>query len=173
MTINSLNIIVPLKNEENNIKNLVENLTPVFKKIDKKINLSLIDDHSTDRTWEILQEYQKKLFFIKIYKNENETGFGNALIFGVEKNENDAIIIFMGDCSDNSEDIIEYVKFLDEGYDCVFGSRFIKGSKIIDYPLNKLFFNRFANNLIRILFLIKYNDITNAFKAYRKKTLDE
>ena len=64
MTINSLNIIVPLKNEENNIKNLVENLTPVFKKIDKKINLSLIDDHSTDRTWEILQEYQKKLFFI-------------------------------------------------------------------------------------------------------------
>ena len=93
MTINSLNIIVPLKNEENNIKNLVENLTPVFKKIDKKINLSLIDDHSTDRTWEILQEYQKKLFFIKIYKNENETGFGNALKFGVEKNENDAIII--------------------------------------------------------------------------------
>ena len=137
------------------------------------INLSLIDDHSTDRTWEILQEYQKKLFFIKIYKNENETGFGNALKFGVEKNENDAIIIFMGDCSDNSEDIIEYVKFLDEGYDCVFGSRFIKNSKLKDYPILKLIFNRLANNLIRILFFIKYNDVTNAFKAYSKKALKE
>ena len=173
MTIKSVNIVVPLKNEEKNIKSLVENLSFVFKKIDKEINLSLIDDHSTDRTWEILNEYQKKFAFIKIYKNENNAGFGNALKFGIEKSQSDAIIIFMGDCSDNPDDIIEYVKFLDEGYDCVFGSRFIKNSKLEDYPLIKLIFNRLANNLIRVLFLIKYNDVTNAFKAYRRKILKE
>ena len=77
----------------------------------------------------------------------------------------------MGDCSDAPEDIIEYVKFLDEGYDCVFGSRFIKNSNLNDYPIVKLIFNRLANNFIRILFLIKYNDITNAFKAYRKEVI--
>ena len=113
MTIKSVNIVVPLKNEEKSIKSLVENLSFVFKKIDKEINLSLIDDYSTDRTWEVLNEYQKKFSFIKIYKNEYNTGFGNALKFGIEKNQNDAIIIFMGDCSDNPDDIIEYVKFLD------------------------------------------------------------
>tara|TARA_Y100000590_G_C15544792_1_gene948449 strand:- start:654 stop:1121 length:468 start_codon:yes stop_codon:yes gene_type:complete len=79
----------------------------------------------------------------------------------------------MGDCSDDPNDIIQYVKYLDEGFDCVFGSRFVKGSKLYDYPLIKLILNRFANNFIKILFLIKYNDTTNAFKAYRKKVLDE
>ena len=92
--------------------------------------------------------------------------------FAIKKNEEDAVIIFMGDSSDDPSDIIEYVKYLEEGFDCVFGSRFINGSKLNEYPLVKLVLNRIANNFIRILFLIKYNDITNAFKAYTKKTLD-
>jgi len=173
MTIKSINIIVPLKNEEKGIKNLIENLTPVLNKINKKESLSLIDDHSSDQTWNIIKQYEKTINFIKAYKNENPTGFGNALRFGIDKNNDDALIIFMGDCSDDPNDIIEYVKYLDEGYDCVFGSRFIKGSNLKDYPFLKLIFNRLANNFIKILFLIQYNDITNAFKAYKKETLDE
>ena len=173
MTINSLNIIVPLKNEEKGIKNLVDNLVPVFKKIDKKIIITLIDDYSTDQTWNILKEYEKNFNFIKPYKNEKITGFGNAVKLGIEKNQEDAVVIFMGDCSDDPNNIVDYVKYLDEGYDCVFGSRFIKGSKLNDYPLNKLIFNRLANNLIRVLFFIKYNDVTNAFKAYKKETLEK
>ena len=173
MTINSLNIIVPLKNEEKGIKNLVDNLVPVFKKIDKKIIITLIDDYSTDQTWNILKEYEKNFNFIKNYKNEKITGFGNAVKLGIEKNQEDAVVIFMGDCSDDPNNIVDYVKYLDEGYDCVFGSRFIKGSKLNDYPLNKLIFNRLANNLIRVLFFIKYNDVTNAFKAYKKETLEK
>ena len=173
MTIKSINIIVPLKNEEKGIKNLIENLTPVLNKINKKVSLSLIDDHSSDQTWNIIKQYEKTINFIKAYKNENPTGFGNALRFGIDKNNDDALIIFMGDCSDDPNDIIEYVKYLDEGYDCVFGSRFIKGSNLKDYPFLKLIFNRLANNFIKILFLIQYNDITNAFKAYKKETLDE
>ena len=173
MTIKSINILVPLKNEEKDIKNLVENLIPILDKIDKKTNITLIDDHSSDQTWNILKQYEQKFDFIKIYKNEKLSGFGNALRSGIEKNQNDALIIFMGDCSDNPSDIIEYVKYLDEGYDCVFGSRFIKGSKLYNYPLIKLILNRLANNFIRILFLIKYNDITNAFKAYTKEVLDK
>ena len=173
MTVNSVNIIVPLKNEEKAIKNLVENLTPIIKKTDKKINISLIDDHSADNTLNILRQYEQKFDFIKAYKNGNPTGFGNALKFGIEKNQNEAIIIFMGDCSDSPDDILEYIKYFDEGYDCVFGSRFIKGSRVYDYPFVKLVLNRLANNFIRGLFFIKYNDITNAFKGYKKKVLDE
>jgi len=170
--INTLNIIVPLKNEENGIENLIENLMPIVKKIEKKTNLTLIDDHSSDQTLSILKKNEQEFDFIKVYKNEKTTGVGNAIKYGIEKNTDDAVIIFMGDCSDDPEDIVEYVKYLDEGYDCVFGSRFIKGSKLYDYPFIKLFLNRIANNFIRLLFLIKYNDITNAFKAYKKKVLD-
>lgn len=173
MTINSINIIVPLKNEEKGIQNLIENLSPVIKKIEKKISISLIDDHSSDQTWKVMKEYEKKFEFIKTYKNGNNTGIGNALKFGIEKNQDDAVIIYMGDCSDDPNDIIKYIEFLDEGYDCVFGSRFMKDSKLIDYPLIKLILNRLANNFIRFLFLIKYNDITNAFKAYKKNVLDQ
>ena len=78
----------------------------------------------------------------------------------------------MGDCSDDPQDIVQYIKYLDEGYDCVFGSRFINGSSLKDYPFLKLIINRLANNFIKILFWIKYNDITNAFKAYKKETLN-
>ena len=173
MTINSVNILVPLNNEEKGIKNLVENLTLILDKIDKQTNITLIDDHSSDQTWNILKQYEQKFDFIKIYKNEKLTGFGNALRFGINKNHDDAIIFYMGDCADSPRDIIEYVKYLDQGYDCVFGSRFIKGSKLYDYPLVKLIVNRLVNNFIRLLFLIKYNDITNAFKAYTKEVLNQ
>jgi len=171
MAISSINIIVPLKNEENSINNLIETLHPVVKKIEKKTIVTLIDDHSSDETLKIIKEYQKKFEFLKIYENKNPTGFGNALKFAIDRNEEDALIVFMGDCSDDPEDIIKYVKYLDDGYDCVFGSRFITGSKLKDYPLLKLIFNRVANNFIRLLFFISYNDITNAFKAYKKNTL--
>jgi dolichol-phosphate mannosyltransferase len=170
--INTLNIIVPLKNEEKGIENLIENLMPIVKKIEKKTNITLIDDYSSDQTLSILKKNEQKFDFIKVYKNEKTAGVGNAIKYGIEKNTDDAVIIFMGDCSDDPKDIVEYVKYLDEGYDCVFGSRFIKGSKLYDYPFIKLFLNRIANNFIRLLFLIKYNDITNAFKAYKKKVLD-
>ena len=172
MTIKSVNIIVPLKNEEKGIKNLIESLMPVVSKIDKKINISLIDDHSIDQTWNIIKKYETEIDRITGYKNTNSSGFGNALKFAIEKNTDDALIIFMGDCSDNPQDIVQYIKYLDEGYDCVFGSRFINGSSLKNYPFLKLIINRLANNFIKILFWIKYNDITNAFKAYKKETLD-
>ena len=136
--INTVNIIVPLKNEEKGIENLIENLIPVVKKIEKKTNITLIDDHSSDQTLDILKKCEKKFDFVKAFKNEKATGVGNAIKYGIEKNTFDAVIIFMGDCSDDPKDIAEYVKYLDAGYDCVFGSRFIKGSKLYDYPLIKL-----------------------------------
>ena len=172
MTIKSVNIIVPLKNEEKGIKNLIDSLMPVVSKINKKINISLIDDHSIDQTWDIIKKYETEIDHITGYKNTNSSGFGNALKFGIEKNTDDALIIFMGDCSDDPQDIVQYIKYLDEGYDCVFGSRFINGSSLKDYPFLKLIINRLANNFIKILFWIKYNDITNAFKAYKKETLN-
>ena len=169
--IKDLNIIIPLRDEDEQVKTTVHMLINELKDLKKIFVITLIDDHSNDATWDLLKELREKYKNIEIYKNEYEAGYGNAVRFGIEKNKCDAVVFFMGDCSDNPNDIKSYVDYLDQGFDCVFGSRFIKNSKVVDYPLLKLVLNRIANNFIRLLFLVKYNDITNAFKAYKKELL--
>ena len=169
--IKDLNIIIPLRDEENQIKLTIDLLNKELKNFKKNFIITLIDDHSRDGTWNLLEKIKQENNKIEIFKNEYLPGYGNAVRFGIEKNKSDAVVFFMGDCSDNPKDIISYVDYLDQGFDCVFGSRFIKNSVVEDYPLLKLILNRIANNFIRLLFLIKYNDVTNAFKAYRKDLL--
>jgi dolichol-phosphate mannosyltransferase len=67
---------------------------------------------------------------------------------------------------------VRYWKQLGAGYDCVFGSRFVRGGGVIDYPRVKYVVNRAANLFLRLLFHIKLNDVTNAFKAYRREVID-
>ena len=78
----------------------------------------------------------------------------------------------MADASDSATDAARYWHLLNQGYDCVFGSRFIKGGQVIDYPRVKLLVNRLANFIVRIAFRISLNDTTNAFKAYRRTVID-
>ena len=170
-TIKDLNIIIPLRDEEDQIEITIDFLNKELKDFKKDFKITLIDDHSRDSTWNKLEKIKLKNTKVEIFKNQYNPGYGNAVRFGIEKNQSDAVVFFMGDCSDNPKDIINYVDCLDEGFDCVFGSRFIKNSIVKDYPFPKLILNRIANNFIRLLFLIKYNDVTNAFKAYRKDLL--
>jgi dolichol-phosphate mannosyltransferase len=79
----------------------------------------------------------------------------------------------MADLSDSPYDLIRYYTTMVEGnYDCVFGSRFMKGGKVIDYPVVKKIINRIANMIIRLVMGIKYNDTTNAFKLYKKEVIE-
>ena len=75
--------------------------------------------------------------------------------------------------SDHPDDVVAYYRKIEEGYDCVFGSRFVRGSSVEHYPLVKLVANRIVNRLIQALFWTRYNDLTNAFKAYRADVIRE
>jgi dolichol-phosphate mannosyltransferase len=132
----------------------------------------VVDDGSTDETWQILTELQMRLSELNPVKNSGPHGFGRAIIQGIDNAHGDAIVIMMADESDDCRDVVRYWHLLNEGYDAVFGSRFMKGGGVIDYPWLKLKVNRLANTFIRLLFGVKLNDTTNAFKAYRKTTLD-
>ena len=99
-------------------------------------------------------------------------GFGRAVICGIDAVQGDAVVVMMADESDDCRDLVTYWQKLTEGYDAVFGSRFIKGGGVIDYPRIKYVINRLANLFIKLLFRIRLNDTTNAFKAYRRTTLD-
>jgi dolichol-phosphate mannosyltransferase len=165
----SLTILIPCKNEEKIIKNTLVKLEKSnLSKIDYEI--IIVDDFSADKTVSILKKLNKT-DKIKIINNKSP-GLGSVISTGIKFSTKKFICIYMSDQSDSIKDMINYYQIISSNnLDAVFGSRFIKGSKLKDYPLKKLIFNRIFNNLCKILFLNNYNDYTNAFKIYKKKML--
>ena len=166
-----LSVVIPARDEEGCIASTVTHL-------DLELNLQgvpheivVVDDGSTDKTWAILTELETKIPQLKPVKNPGVNGFGRAITCGFDHMTGDAVVIMMADESDDCRDVVRYWQELNRGYDCVFGSRFVKGGGVIDYPPVKLFLNRLANLFIRLLFAHGLNDTTNAFKAYRASTI--
>lgn len=167
-----LSIVIPARDEEGCIASTVKHLHLELKLHQVPHEIVVVDDGSTDRTWEILEELTASVPVLRPLKNTGEHGFGRAIVFGINQIHGDALVIMMADESDDCRDVVRYWNLLNEGWDCVFGSRFIRGGGVIDYPWLKLKLNRLANTFIRYLFRIRLNDTTNAFKAYRKTVID-
>jgi len=167
-----LSVVVPARNEAGCVTSTINHLHDAFKDESIPHEIVVVDDGSTDDTWNILTQLSETIKELHPVQNKTPNGFGRAVIKGLDSMKGDAVVIMMADESDDSQDAIRYWNLLNDGYDCVFGSRFIKGGKVIDYPMLKLRINRLANLLIRWGFNIKLNDTTNAFKAYRKTVID-
>lgn len=132
----------------------------------------VVDDGSGDETRAIVRGIAARESTIRLIPNEGLLGFGRAVTKGIDESRGDAIVIMMADESDDCRDVVRYWQTMNEGWDCVFGSRFMKGGGVIDYPWLKLRINRLANLFIRIIFRIPLNDTTNAFKGYRKSVIN-
>jgi len=167
-----LSIVIPARDEEGCIASTVEHLHLELKLHGVPHEIVVVDDGSKDRTWAILQEVRERVPALAPVQNKAPNGFGRAITCGLDVAKGDALVIMMADESDDCRDVVRYWNKLNEGYDCVFGSRFMKGGGVIDYPSIKLFVNRLANAFVRILFNHGLNDTTNAFKAYRKTVID-
>ena len=167
-----LSVVIPARDESEVIRSTVEHLHLELDLQKVPHEILVVDDGSTDGTWDILQELSGKIRELVPVRNDGENGFGRAVICGLDAMSGDAVIIMMADESDDVRDAVRYWEKLQEGYDCVFGSRFIKGGGVVDYPWFKLRLNRMANWFIRLMFRIPLNDTTNAFKAYRRSTID-
>jgi dolichol-phosphate mannosyltransferase len=167
-----LSIVLPARNEEGCIASTVQHLNLELNLHHVPHEIIVVDDGSTDSTWAILTELKNKIPELAPVQNTGLHGFGRAIIHGINSMTGDALVIMMADESDDSRDAVRYWQKLNEGYDCVFGSRFIKGGGVIDYPVVKLWVNRMANLFIRLLFRHGLNDTTNAFKAYRRTAIE-
>ena len=167
-----LSIIIPAHNEEGCIKETVLDLLYTLKKEDVSLEILVINDHSTDSTGFILQNLSRTHHEVRFIDNPYPNGFGFAVRAGLENFSKDAVVVVMADASDDPKDVVKFFRKLEEGYDCIFGSRFSKGGKTYDYPQIKLFINRLANLFISLLFGMRYNDTTNAFKMYRRETIE-
>jgi dolichol-phosphate mannosyltransferase len=162
---------MPARDEESCVCSAVEHLHRELESKTVPHEIIVVDDGSGDRTWELLQELKERMPVLKPVRHTGPHGFGRAIIRGLDNITGDAVVIMMADESDDSRDVVRYWEELNKGYDCVFGSRFIRGGNAIDYPRIKLVFNRTANYFLKALFGLKYNDITNAFKAYRREVV--
>jgi dolichol-phosphate mannosyltransferase len=167
-----LSVVIPARDEEGCICSTVEHLHLELRLHDIPHEIVVVDDGSSDRTWELLQELQQRLPELQPVRNQGLHGFGRAIIQGLDRMNGDVVVIMMADESDDCRDVVRYWEELNKGYDCIFGSRFIKGGGVIDYPYLKLTLNRIFNTFLRILFGIRLNDTTNAFKAYRREVID-
>ncbi|HXX14477.1 MAG TPA: glycosyltransferase family 2 protein [Candidatus Eremiobacteraceae bacterium] len=167
-----LSVIIPAKDEAGCIASTVEHLYVELRLRGVPHEIVVVDDGSADNTWEILQEARQRVPTLAPTKNPGLNGFGRAIVHGFDHSKGDAVVVMMADESDDCRDVVTYWKVLNEGYDCAFGSRFVKGGGTIDYPYLKLKLNRLANLFLKVLFRISLNDTTNAFKAYRRTVIE-
>jgi dolichol-phosphate mannosyltransferase len=168
-----LSIVLPAYNEEGSIRETLNLLYHKLNSAEIDHEIVVINDNSKDNTLLELENLSLNIPTLSYYTNTGPNGFGNAIRFGLGKYKGDCVAIMMADLSDDPDDLVLFYKRLLVGdVDCVFGSRFIKGGKVVDYPLMKLIINRIANLIIQIVIGIKYNDATNAFKLYKRSVIN-
>jgi dolichol-phosphate mannosyltransferase len=167
-----ISVVMPAQNEEGSVGSTVEGLVTTLEGAGIDYEIVVVNDDSDDSTEAVIAAIGAENPRVRVHKSHYERGFGNAIRAGLDVFQGDAVAIVMADASDDPRDLVRYVGLLEEGWDCAFGSRFMPGAQVYDYPPLKLFINRMANQFIRMLFRHRYNDTTNAFKAYNREVIE-
>lgn len=168
-----LSVVIPAHNEEGVIEATVRGLHATLAAEGIEHEIVVVDDGSKDRTAEVLRELGGEISELAWFSRGAPNGFGLAVQAGLDAFTGDAVAVYMADASDRPEDLVRFWRTMERtGCDCVFGTRFARTSTVTGYPELKLRINRVANTMVRVLFGFRYNDVTNAFKLYRREVID-
>ena len=167
-----LSVLIPAHDEAEAIEPTVTELTAELDREGLDYEVLVVDDASSDGTLAAVERVAARQPRVRGVASHYPRGYGFAVRAGLDLFEGDAVVIVMADGSDAPADVVRYHRLLEEGYDCAFGSRFIRGAVVRDYPKVKLVLNRVVNFGIRVLFRHGYNDTTNAFKAYTREVIE-
>ena len=169
-------VIIPTYNEKGNIVATVESLNEVFKKIKTwEMKVLVVDDSSPDGTALLVKDLQKKYKFLELLVNKKKSGLGGAYLSGMKYAfgdlKADLVFEFDADLSHDPKKIPAFLNKIDQGYDLVLGSRYIKGGSIPEnWGLHRKFLSVVGNRFINFLmldFLIR--DWTTGFRAIKKE----
>jgi dolichol-phosphate mannosyltransferase len=167
----TLSLVIPAHNEEGSIEPTIVDLAETLSSERIPYEIVVVDDHSTDGTRGVIARLGERFPTLRCVQNRRHNGFGNAIHTGLEAFTGDAVCIVMADASDDPKDVVAFYRKMNEGFDCVFGTRFARSSLVVNYPPVKLWINRAANLFIALLFGIQYTDTTNAFKLFRREVI--
>jgi dolichol-phosphate mannosyltransferase len=169
-----LSVVIPARNEADSVGATVEAVTAVLGAAQIDYEVIVVDDASGDGTGGLVRAVAAVNPRVRYERSPLPPGFGHAVRHGLGVFTGDAVAIVMADGSDTPEELIAYLRVLEAGYDCAFGTRFGGPGKrrVHGYPLTKLVANRIVNWSIRALFRHGYSDTTNAFKAYRREVIE-
>lgn len=162
-----LSVVIPAYNEEQNLPPVINDLSQELQAAEIPYEIVVVNDNSRDGTADVVNELTIRNGRIRLVNRTAPNGFGRAVRSGIEHVTGDVVVIYMADASDHPIDVVRYYRKIEEGFDCVYGSRFIPGGRVVEYPRLKLYANRIVNKLLQWFFLVPFNDLTNAFKAYR------
>ena len=166
-----LTILIPVRDEEENVKIISKEI--IDKILCKNYEILFVNDFSQDRTEDVILDIMKNEVSVR-YINNQKKGLGGAIQSGIKESEGKFVCIMMSDSSDTVEDLNTYYNTISsDNFDAVFGSRFIKGGRTVNYPLIKYILNRLGNRLAQFLMWSDLNDFTNGFKIYKKEVLDQ
>jgi dolichol-phosphate mannosyltransferase len=167
-----LSIVIPVHQERDGIGPTVDALERTLEQARIPHEILVVDDQSRDDSSDVLDTLSQRIPTLRWIRNQGPAGYGYAVRAGLDAYSGDAVCIVMADASDDPNDVVAYYRKLEEGYECVFGSRFVSGARVSNYPWPKLLLNRVANFIIRVLFGSRYNDWTNAFKCFSREAID-
>ncbi|MCA9047211.1 MAG: glycosyltransferase family 2 protein [Planctomycetaceae bacterium] len=114
-----LSVIIPARDEAGCIASTVEHLHLELRLQDVPHEIIVVDDGSTDATWEILKDLADTIPALRPVQNDGEHGFGRAIVCGINTAQGDAVVIMMADESDDCRDVVRYWQLLNAGHDCV------------------------------------------------------
>ncbi len=160
-------IVIPVYNEEENVPILYEKLKEVLEKLPYDYEIIFVDDGSTDRTPQILEEIAKKDKKVKVILFARNFGQTPAMVAGIDYATGDVVITMDGDLQNDPKDIPRLLEKIEEGYDVVSGWR--KNRK--DAAVSRKLPSKIANWLIGKLTGVKIHDYGCTLKAYRSDVI--
>ena len=167
-----LSVLIPARNEAGSIGDTLDSLLERLQREGFPFEVIVVDDGSKDDTVAEVERRSAIELRVRLLHNNGAHGFGRTVSLGLDAITGDAVVVMMADNSDDPDDVVKYYYILRDQADCAFGSRWIRGGVLQDYPPLKRILNRLGNTFIRLLFGLRYNDITNAFKGYRRNVIE-
>ena len=162
MNKSEIEILIPTFNEEGNIEKVVKDLH-----YEGFNNITILDANSIDDTVTIAKKYDCKI----LLDDKNIKGFGGSIINGLKKLDSKYFCIFDGDNSFDPKSINLMMNEIDNGYDFIFGTRYLDGALSDDDTLLSKFANYFFSKIVRVLFKINTTDVLFFFILGKKENV--
>ena len=166
-------IVMPVANEQETMGQIIEEILAL--PYDNLHLYPVIDSYSKDRTEDIIRSYEST-GRVKCVFYEKSTGVISCYMEGYRQALHDGaefVIEMDGGGSHKPSEIPQFIQKLEEGYDCVWGSRFIKGGGLVNDPLYRRVLSGGGTFLSNLVLNTKLKDMTSGFEAFKAEVLDK